>query len=105
MKKNILFIGIGIVVILALVLFFVFGISKTVAEITASDKFLGETVTVRGTAESPLKIGEISGYTLVDKNNDKIIVASERLPAEGDKVTAKGILKKGPIIGYYIDVE
>jgi hypothetical protein len=75
-----------------------------VSEITANDDYVGKTVSVAGTVEGTLKIGDISGYTLVDANGDKITVASERLPAEGDKVTVKGILRKGPLgLAYYID--
>lgn len=96
MRKNIF--------VLIILLIILLGCTKTVDEITSDDSYLNKKVSVKGEVNSPLKIGPLSGYTLVDKNGDKIIVGSERLPAEGDTVTAKGILKKGPLgIGFYID--
>ncbi|MBN1275440.1 hypothetical protein JXA12_04080 [Candidatus Woesearchaeota archaeon] len=82
------------------------GCAKTVAELTSDDSYVNEKVKVKGEARAPLKIGTISGYALVDKNDDAIIVASERLPIEGERVIAKGTLKQGPLgIGYYIEAE
>lgn len=80
------------------------GCSQSIEEVK-QDKYLGEIVSVSGTVESSIKIGSLSGYTLIDSNGDSIGVASEALPAEGDQVTAKGTLMKAPILGYYIDVE
>jgi len=82
------------------------GCTQTIEEVTKDDSFVGETVAVRGTVASSLKLGDLSGYTLVDKNNDAILVGSKSLPAEGSTVTAKGTLQKGPLgIGYYITTE
>lgn len=80
------------------------GCTQSVEEITSNDNFVDETVSVRGVVKNPVKLGDLSGYTLTDSNGDDIIVASDSLPSEGDKVTAKGTLKKGIFgIGYYID--
>jgi len=100
MKKRLL------LVLLAVLLLTVTACSKSVSEITENDDYVDKTVSVKGTAEGVTKIGDLSGYTLVDANGDKIIVASERLPADGDKVTAKGTLKKGLFgLGFYIDTK
>ncbi len=83
---------------------FISGCSKTVSEITENDDFIDEKVSVKGIVKAPVKFGSLSGYTLIDKNEDKIIVATDELPKENEKVTAKGILKKGILgVGYYID--
>ncbi|MCP3682389.1 MAG: hypothetical protein GY861_06825 [bacterium] len=79
------------------------GCGQTVAEIKSAD-YEGKTVSVSGTAENSIKIGQLSGYTLVDSNGDKIAVSTTALPSEGDKVTAKGTLIKDTIFGYYIKV-
>jgi len=89
-------------IILLLIILILTGCTKSVSEIT-NDDYVGKTVAVRGVAEAPLKIGQLSGYTLVDANGDKILVGSQRLPAEGDKVIARGTLRKGFGI-YYIEV-
>jgi hypothetical protein len=92
-------------IFLIVVLLFIAGCAKPIADVK-SDDYLDKSVTVKGTVEAPVKIGKLSGYTLVDKEGDKIPVASERLPAEGDEVTVKGTVKKGVLgIGYYIDVQ
>lgn len=80
------------------------GCAQSIEEIK-QDENIGETVAAKGTVEGVIKIGDLSAYRLVDANGDSIGVASKRLPAEGDKVTAKGVLVKNPILGYYIDVD
>jgi len=82
------------------------GCAQTISDVTSNDDLVQETVTIRGEVKSPLKIGDISGYTLEDKNGDEIIVASQSLPAEEDTVTVSGTLKKGLLgMGFYIDVQ
>ena len=98
MKKQILFTFLLILVVVLA------GCAKSVAEVK-SDEYLGETVAVSGTVTNTLKIGELSGYTLVDSKGDEIGVASKRLPAEGDEITARGVLEKSILLGYYIDVD
>jgi len=89
------------ILIISIISLFLTGCAtSTVAEIKNKEN-IGKTVAVSGTAKFPVKIGTISGYTLVDKNGDKIIVATSKVPDAGDKVTAKGELKMG-LIGYYI---
>lgn len=92
------------ILVLAVMSLLIMGCTQTVSEITKDDSYLDESVTVKGTAKMPIKIGDISGYTLVDKNEDSIIIADDELPDEGDKVVARGTLKKGILgIGYYIE--
>ena len=67
-----------------------------------NEEHLGEQVKVSGTVTSVIKLGELSGYELTDKNGDKIGVSIKKLPQEGDRVTAKGTLMKEILIGYYI---
>ena len=90
--------------VLFTVLVLLSGCSQSIEEVK-QDKYVGETVSVSGTVEGSIKIGDLSAYTLTDSNGDSIGVASDALPAEGDQVTAKGTLMKTPIIGYYIDVD
>jgi hypothetical protein len=75
--------------------------TQSIAEIK-KEEYVGKTVKVSGTAENPIKLGKLSGYTVVDANGDKIPVASSKLPEQGDAVTAKGVLMKDTLLGYYI---
>jgi cytochrome c-type biogenesis protein CcmE len=69
-----------------------------------NEKFVGESVSVKGTVEGSIKIGDLSGYTIVDDNGDKIAVSSSDLPKDGKEVVARGTLKKGLFgAGFYID--
>jgi hypothetical protein len=95
-----------LIITLLISLLLLTGCAKTIEEITANDDYVDTSVSVRGTVEASLKIGELSGYNIVDKNGDKIIVYSTDLPKEGSRVTAKGTLKKGLLgRGYYIDAK
>lgn len=91
-----------IIPILAILVLFLIAGCNTVEEIK-SEEYINKDVSVKGTAQAPLKIGELSGYTLIDDKGDKIIVSTERLPKEGDSVVARGTLKKN-LLGYYIDM-
>ncbi|PIN73185.1 hypothetical protein COV20_03055 [Candidatus Woesearchaeota archaeon CG10_big_fil_rev_8_21_14_0_10_45_16] len=82
-------------------LIFITACSQSVADIKNED-MVGQSVKVSGTVENTLKIGSISGYTLVDQHGDKIAVSSGSLPKEGEKITVKGTLIKDTIFGYYI---
>jgi ATP-dependent Lon protease len=77
--------------------------SQKIADIKNSDH-LGKTVTVSGTVQKTLKIGAISGYTLKDSAGDTIAVSSETLPKEGSSMTVTGVLTKGTVFDYYIQV-
>jgi len=65
------------------------------------DKYMGKEVMVEGTVQGTVKIGSLSGFTLVD-GNDKLAVSSRDLPAEGKRVVVQGTLMKEIFIGYYI---
>lgn len=104
LKRNekIAIISIAIIVLLGIIVFS--NSTKTVDEITSNDDYIGENVRIKGTVTSSLKLGELSGYTIEDKNSDQIFVSSNSLPKEGSRKTASGTLKKLPLgIGYYID--
>lgn len=90
-----------IITLSILLLVFLTGCAKTISEIK-SDEFIDKDVTVRGTVLGSIKLGDLSGYTIQDKNEDTIFVSSKSLPEENKKTTAKGTLKKN-ILGYYID--
>ena len=90
--------------ILLVLLIFLVGCLDSISEIK-SDEYIGREVAVRGNVENTLKIGDLSGYTLVGEDGEKISVSSEILPREGDKVTVKGILQKRLITGYYIETK
>lgn len=62
---------------------------------------VGETVKVSGTVKNTIKIGALSGYTLEDETGT-IGVSSQSLPEEGTTKTAKGVLMKDTLFGYYI---
>jgi len=67
------------------------------------EKFFGESVTVSGTASGVIKLGQLSGFTL-EQDGEKIIVSSEDLPKEDEKVTVSGVVMKGSWFdkNYYI---
>jgi len=65
------------------------------------DDNVGKKVTVTGIVETSTKLGSISGYTLKD-DSGRIYVSSSKLPEEGRKVTASGIVMKDTLLGYYI---
>lgn len=91
------------IILAILVVLLLAGCYDTISEIK-SPEYEGQTVTVKGTAEGVIKIGQLSGYTLVDENGDKIGVSTEDLPADGEQLTVKGVLIKDTIFGYYIKV-
>ena len=87
-----------------LLLLFIAGCTYSIAKIKKPEN-VGKTVLVRGTVENPIKLGQLSGYTLVDRNGDKISVSSETMPKEGSTVTVKGVLIKDTLLGYYIKAD
>jgi len=100
MKKGVI---IGIIIVVVVVLSIAYYFRPQPISKIKSEYYIGKRVTVLGTIESTVKIGEISGYTLRDKNGDKIPVSSDTLPKEGSTKITSGILRKGFLIGYYIE--
>lgn len=93
-------------------LFFIFMISflvfagcttQNIEDVKTSEN-VGEKVSVKGTVQTTIKIGSLSGYTLSD-DTGSIAVASESLPAEGDEIRVSGTLIRDSLLGYYIKVE
>jgi len=85
---------------LAVVLIILSGCAKTVSEVKSPD-FVGKQVSIKGTVQNTIKLGQLSGYTLKD-DTGSIAVSSKSLPEEGAKITAKGTLMKDTLLGYYI---
>lgn len=76
------------------------GCSAKISDIRSNtDDYLGKQITISGTVKNTLKIGQLSGFTLV-QGEDSIPVASDELPKEGDKVTVKGTINTG-LLGLY----
>ena len=80
------------------------GCTANIADIK-DESHVGKTVVVKGTVENTIKIGKLSGYSLVDSRGDKISVSSASLPEEGKQVTIKGVLMKDTLLGYYIKAD
>lgn len=68
------------------------------------DKYLGESVTIKGTVDGSVKIGSLSGFR-VDDGTGKIGVKSDSLPPDGSNVTVTGTLAQDTIFGYYIQAK
>lgn len=66
--------------------------------------FMGKKVTVSGTVEDTIRIGQISGYTLTD-GTYSIKVSSQSLPAEGKQITVTGTWMRDSLFGYYLLTE
>ena len=64
-------------------------------------KYVGERITVSGTVEDSVKLGQISGYTLTNEGYS-IRVSSQSLPAEGSKITVTGTWMHDTLFGYYL---
>ena len=80
------------------------GCAQSISEVK-NDSLVGEEVRVKGTVTDTLKIGDLSGYTIIGESGEEIAISSKELPAEGDTVRVKGTLEKRAIIGYIIVVE
>jgi hypothetical protein len=76
--------------------------AQKIADIKKTEN-VGKTVTVSGTVESVIKLGDLSGYTLKD-DSGSISVSAEELPSKGDEIRVTGVLIKDTIFGYYIKV-
>ncbi|MDD3174992.1 MAG: hypothetical protein PHU51_00785 [Candidatus Nanoarchaeia archaeon] len=66
-----------------------------------SAEYVDQTVTVKGTVENTIKLGELSGFSLSD-GEDMIFISSTNLPSEGSTQKVKGILRKN-LLGYYVE--
>ncbi len=70
-----------------------------------SDDMLGNNVTVKGIVSDLVVIGSFTGYKIIDSNGDEIIVLGGNTPEKGKNAKIKGMVKKAPILGYYIEKE
>jgi hypothetical protein len=64
-------------------------------------KYAGTDVTVKGTVEKSVKIGQLSAFSLSD-GGTTMGVSSEMLPPVGKNVTVSGTVVKDTVFGYYI---
>jgi hypothetical protein len=86
-----------------LVVLFLAGCSASVKEIKDNpDDYIGKTVSLTGTASASIKIGQLSGFTLTQKDGSKISISSETLPKDGNNVYVKGVVMKDSLFGTYI---
>jgi len=92
------------VFVITLLVILLVGCTQSIADIKDPD-MVGKTVAVRGTVENTIKLGQLSGYTLSDNSGETIGVSTEDLPKEGDIITAKGVLMKDTLFGYYVLVD
>ena len=100
MKKTIAF------AVFSVLLFGCMGIGTTPLEELNKNPldYEGKEVTVHGTVQNTIKIGQLSGYTLVDEEGHGIRVSSKALPAEGTEITITGIFVRDSLFGYYIKI-
>lgn len=88
--------------LLVIALLFSGCMTTPIGDVTIEDN-IGKSVTVSGTVDNTVKIGDLSGYTLKD-DTGTIRISSESLPQEGTKKTVSGTLMKDSLFGYYIKV-
>lgn len=93
-----------LVLIILVFVLLINGCVKNISEIK-NEEYIGKTVSIRGTVENTLKIGELSTYRLIDNDGTSISVASKSLPEEGDKITVKGTVERTLLLGYYIKAD
>lgn len=67
-----------------------------------SEEFVNQEVSVKGVVVEQLALGELSGFTLQDENNDTIFVYSNSIPAKGENLIVTGTLEDS-LLGYYIN--
>ena len=82
------------------------GCTTSISDIKSNpEKYVGKELTVSGVVKNSVKIGSLSGYTLVDENGATLNVASDSLPAQDSQVSVKGTLVKQSFIiatNYYL---
>jgi uncharacterized protein YcfL len=92
-----------VLLMILLVAVFLVGCTTSIKDIKDNpDKYMGESVIVKGVSSASIKIGQLSGFTLTEKDGSKISVSSEELPKDGDKVSVKGVVMKDTLFGVYI---
>lgn len=71
-----------------------------VKEITAAPaNFEGKEVKLKGKVASIIKLMGLQAYTLQDETGEITVTTQGRLPATGDAVALKGVVKSAVIIG------
>jgi uncharacterized protein YxeA len=91
-----------ILLILVLTLFLVGCATVSISDIKSDpNSYVGEKVNVQGTASDSLKLGKISGFKLHD-GDESLLISSEELPKNGEKVSVRGTVMKDTLLGVYI---
>jgi len=93
-----------LIISLLFAIIFISGCMATTIKNVKNPDYIGKTVAISGTVQNTIKIGELSGFTIKDET-DTIGVSSDNLPAEGNKITVRGILMRDTLLGYYIKVD
>lgn len=101
--KNNIYISKYVVMIGLLLLSVIFSGCTTAIKDVMTEDNVGSKVTVHGTVDNAIKIGDLSGYTIKDETGT-IRVSSDELPAEGSSKTVSGVLMHDTLFGYYIKV-
>lgn len=91
----------GIIAVAVLSLILLSGCAQSIGDVK-NETYIGQEVTVKGTVTNTLKIGDLSGYTIIGDDGEEITVSSQSLPAEGEEVRVTGTLEQRPLIGYVI---
>jgi uncharacterized protein YcfL len=92
-----------ILLLILLVAVFLVGCTSSIQDIKENpDKYVGETISVKGISSASVKLGQLSGFTLTEKSGSKISVSSENLPKDGSDVKVKGVVMKDSLFGVYI---
>lgn len=90
-----------IIICLLFAIIFISGCVSTAIKDVKNADYVGKKVTIIGTVQNTIRLGDLSGYTIQD-NTDTIIVSSTSLPKEGSEIRITGTLMKDTILGYYI---
>lgn len=94
-----------VVFLVVLCLVLLTGCTTSVKDINDSpEDYISESVKITGKAIAPIKFGSLEGFTL-QGDDASILVHSGRLPEHGDSVTVVGDVKKGKLIGTYVDAD
>jgi len=100
MKKTVI-----ITLVLAIIVLVITGCTTAVKNINDNpENYIGQSVKITGKAVAPIKFGSLEGFTL-QGDDASILVYSKRLPKHGDSVTVSGKVKKGALIGTYVEAD
>lgn len=95
---------VSIILLFALIVI-ISGCNMTISiEDVKDSDHVGKTVTISGTVQDTIKLGELSGYTIKDATGT-MGISSQSLPKEGTNIRVTGTLVKDTLPGYYIKAD